>query len=232
MTVVYGVTVYGGRLQVERQLEDDVSDDLIKGSSKYIVNLIFEVLRDMFSSARELQDWLTNSARQISGAGCLTEWVTPLGLPVVQPYTKRHKITVKTPLQTLSSYSLHSSQVPSKAKQKNGFPPNFIHSLDSTHMMLTALHCQRAGITFAAVHDSFWTHASTVDTMNKICREQFVALHEEPIIEDLSESFEKKFGGLRYKSSKEEKMCSFNTHLPSKGDLDIHQVIHSQYFFS
>jgi DNA-directed RNA polymerase len=110
MTVVYGVTVYGGRLQVERQLEDDVSDDLIKGSSKYIVNLIFEVLRDMFSSARELQDWLTNSARQISGAGCLTEWVTPLGLPVVQPYTKRHKITVKTPLQTLSSYSLHSSQ--------------------------------------------------------------------------------------------------------------------------
>ena len=39
----------------QRQLEDDVSDDLIKGSSKYIVNLIFEVLRDMFSSARELQ---------------------------------------------------------------------------------------------------------------------------------------------------------------------------------
>ena len=28
-------------------------------------------------------------------------------------------------------------------KQKNAFPPNFVHSLDSTHMLLTALHCQR-----------------------------------------------------------------------------------------
>jgi DNA-directed RNA polymerase len=28
-------------------------------------------------------------------------------------------------------------------KQKNAFPPNYIHSLDSTHMMLTALYCQK-----------------------------------------------------------------------------------------
>lgn len=26
----------------------------------------------------------------------------------------------------------------------------------------------RAGITFAAVHDSYWTHAGTVDVMNKV----------------------------------------------------------------
>lgn len=32
---------------------------------------------------------------------------------------------------------------PNTLKQKNGFPPNFIHSLDSSHMMLTALHCYR-----------------------------------------------------------------------------------------
>ena len=32
---------------------------------------------------------------------------------------------------------------PNAMKQKNAFPPNFIHSLDSTHMMLTALFCMR-----------------------------------------------------------------------------------------
>ena len=70
-------------------------------------------------------------------------------------------------------------------------PPNFVHSLDSTHMMMTALHCHRyglgdgsgglmgaiivygfcqsrAGIPFIAVHDSFWTHACFVDEMNKV----------------------------------------------------------------
>ena len=55
-------------------------------------------------------------------------------------------------------------------KQRNAFPPNFIHSLDSSHMMLTSLHCLHAGITFVSVHDCFWTHAATVDAMNKVSR--------------------------------------------------------------
>ena len=37
-----------------------------------------------------------------------------------------------------------------KMKHRNGFPPNFIHSLDASHMMLTALHLWRLGIAFAA----------------------------------------------------------------------------------
>ena len=54
-------------------------------------------------------------------------------------------------------------------KQKNAFPPNFIHSLDSSHMMLTSLFCEREGITFVSVHDCFWTHPSSVAVMNKVC---------------------------------------------------------------
>lgn len=53
-------------------------------------------------------------------------------------------------------------------KQKNAFPPNFIHSLDSSHMMLTSLHCERVGITYVSVHDCFWTHPSTVEIMGKV----------------------------------------------------------------
>jgi hypothetical protein len=32
-----------------------------------------------------------------------------------------------------------------KAKQRTAFPPNYIHSLDSAHMMLTAIACSKAG---------------------------------------------------------------------------------------
>ena len=52
-------------------------------------------------------------------------------------------------------------------KNRNGFPPNFVHSLDSSHMMLTSLYLWPRGITFASVHDCFWTHASDVEIMNK-----------------------------------------------------------------
>jgi len=57
---------------------------------------------------------------------------------------------------------------PNVMKQKNAFPPNFIHSLDSSHMMLTSLHCERAGITYVSVHDCFWTHPSSVEIMGKV----------------------------------------------------------------
>ena len=34
-------------------------------------------------------------------------------------------------------------------RQRTAFPPNFVHSLDSTHMMMTAIACKKAGLTFA-----------------------------------------------------------------------------------
>jgi DNA-directed RNA polymerase len=44
-------------------------------------------------------------------------------------------------------------------------------------MMLTALACNAAGIEFAGVHDSFWTHPGSVHVMNRLLREKFVELH-------------------------------------------------------
>lgn len=40
-----------------------------------------------------LQNWLTESAKLIAQSGETVEWVTPLGLPIVQPYY-RSKATV------------------------------------------------------------------------------------------------------------------------------------------
>ena len=55
----------------------------------------------------------------------------------------------------------------SSIKNRNEFPPNFIHSLDSSHMMLTSLFLWPRGITFASVHDCYWTHAEDVEIMNE-----------------------------------------------------------------
>ena len=38
-------------------------------------------------------------------------------------------------------------------------------------------HPPPAGLDFAGVHDSFWTHAGTVEHMNSLLREKFVELH-------------------------------------------------------
>ena len=44
-----------------------------------------------------LQDWLASSARKVGLAGRPMEWLTPLGLPVVQPYHKPSSKVVSTP---------------------------------------------------------------------------------------------------------------------------------------
>lgn len=197
MTTVYGVTRYGARLQIEKQLKNlpDFPPSLIKLAGHYLTEKVFNSLGAMFTSATEIQDWFTDCARYISKTkNQHVEWVTPLGLPVVQPYMK--KLGRGRPLSVVNmKQGLVSDRFGklNNVKEKNAFPPNFIHSLDSCHMMLTSLHCERAGLTFVSVHDCFWTHASTVPAMNRICREQFVALHSRPILDDLSAFFQEQY---------------------------------------
>ncbi|RXN20383.1 DNA-directed RNA mitochondrial [Labeo rohita] len=241
MTVVYGVTRYGGRLQIEKRLKeiDDFPKDHIWDASHYLVKQVFSSLKEMFTGTREIQEWLTESARLIAKSGRTVEWVTPLGLPIVQPYHRIKNQTLKSSMQNLSIHISHdANEKPDSMKQKNAFPPNFIHSLDSTHMMLTSLHCYRAGLTFVSVHDCYWTHAVTVDIMNRVCREQFVALHSQPILEELSGFLLKKYCSRPPVVSKPKKfeeyykMAQLLASVPQTGDFDLEKVKESVYFFS
>lgn len=192
MTTVYGVTAYGAKLQIKKQLKNiGFNADSLSHASNYLTKKTFESLSQMFKSAREIQHWLTKSAQYISSKNRAqhVEWTSPLGLPVIQPYIKEVVLQSNAKVQMV----LPKISKVNSTKQKNAFSPNFIHSLDSCHMMLTSLHCERAGITFVSVHDCFWTHPSTVAIMNRICREQFILLHSQPILEDLAESFYQKY---------------------------------------
>lgn len=191
MTTVYGVTAYGARLQIKKQLKNiDFPSDALVQASDYLTRKTFDSLSEMFTSAREIQDWLTISARYISSKNRSkhVEWTTPLGLPVIQPYTRDTKLQSNATIKTL-----YNEKGVNRVKEKNAFSPNFIHSLDSCHMMMTSLNCEKIGTTFVSVHDCFWTHPSTVPVMNRICREQFILLHSQPILEDLAESFYQKY---------------------------------------
>ena len=104
-------------------------------------------------------------------------------------------------------------------KQKSAFPPNFVHSLDASHMLLTALAAKREGLTFSAVHDSYWTHACDIPILSENLREQFILLYESPVLENLSESLEKRFPDIEFPP------------IPDRGDFDVQDVRDSVYFF-
>ncbi|NWH48693.1 RPOM protein, partial [Fregata magnificens] len=236
MTVVYGVTRYGGRLQMEKRLKeiDEFPEEYLWEASHYLVKQVFSSIKEMFSATRDIQNWLTESAKLIAQSGRTVEWVTPLGLPIVQPYYRSRSTVLNCSMQNLSVKSSNSNQKPDTVKQKNAFPPNFIHSLDSTHMMLTALHCLRQGLTFVSVHDCYWTHALTVDVMNQICRQQFVALHSEKILQDLSEFMLEKYCSpdRETRALWQKKLMEQLSNVPKTGEFNLKKVMDSTYFFS
>ena len=125
-------------------------------------------------------------------------WTTPLKLPVVQPYRENKARKVRTNLQDMHLIEPSVADSVSKRKQLQAFPPNFIHSLDATHMALSALKCNEYGLAFSAVHDSFWTHAADIDTMNYLLREAFIRMHSEDIVGRLAAEFQTRYKGNLY----------------------------------
>lgn len=95
-------------------------------------------------------------------------WITPLGLPVIQPYRKTHMHTIQTVLQTIT-LTMYADNLPvCIKKQRTAFPPNYVHSIDATHMLMTCKKMKEDRLAFAAVHDSYWTHACDVPKMNQV----------------------------------------------------------------
>lgn len=52
-------------------------------------------------------------------------------------------------------------------------------------MQTTDGHPKTQAITFASVHDSYWTHASSIDQMSEVIRDTFIALHSSDILRRL-----------------------------------------------
>ncbi|XP_027345031.1 DNA-directed RNA polymerase 1, mitochondrial-like isoform X2 [Abrus precatorius] len=152
MTSVYGVTYVGARDQIKRRLKERcaIEDDFeLFAASCYAAKTTLTALEEMFEAARSIMSWLGDCAKVIASTNQAVRWITPLGLPVVQPYRQLGRHLIKTSLQILT-LQRETDKVMVK-RQRTAFPPNFVHSLDGSHMMMTAVACKKAGLNFAVV---------------------------------------------------------------------------------
>ena len=241
MTSVYGVTRIGARDQILNRLKDinDVSGferpmtlDELRRLAQFVAKLTFGSMGEVFSGATDAMSWLAEVATRISkDTDRPVVWVTPLGWPVLQPYFKFKERRVRTPFNVtiirdpdqMDLLDDNSKAPVVKTKQRSAMPPNYVHSLDSSHMLMTATRCVAEGLTFAAVHDSFWTHAADVPRMNVILREAFVELHSATSLQQLHEDLIERFPDVQWDKLPPP---------PEQGDLDIECVKDSTYFFS
>src|SRR5205823_436104 len=164
--------------------------------------------------------WLRAIARILAKAGLGMAWTSPAGFPVVHEVREPKEVRLATADSTIIIYEDNPARKIDWRKQVDGIVAHLVHSLDAAHMMLTVNRLHTEGLRhFAMVHDSFGVHACDVDRLNRVLREEFVAMYSEPVMMNF---FKQQFEGTRV----------FLPSLPPPGKLDILQVLESPYFFA
>lgn len=235
MTVPYGVSKYGMREQLLEELRSrnkpgerylDSEDDY--GPCVYLADKMYDAIGAVVVAARSAMDWLQEVAKIASKAEIPLEWTTPAGFLVYQHYVKQKNKKIRTfwgaaRVRVQLSVNEDTDKM-DKNKQRNGISPNFVHSMDASHLMLTVNKCLDEGISsFAMIHDSYGTHACDTDTLARLLREAFVEQYEaDPLVDWLEQ----------IKRQLPEDLVTELPELPEYGDLDLSVVHDSLYFFA
>lgn len=195
MTRAYSVTRQG----VRKQLLDDGFLEFAKDDPNMDVNIAADYMRDcvwaaqgeIVKNATHIMDWLKEVAAIAINEDQNISWRTPAGMIVDMGYLRPLKREVHT---SHRKYTVNIQEGERKLmirKQINAIAPNFIHSLDASHLTRVVQRLYNKGITdMMMIHDSYGVHACHVDEMQKVIREEFVRLHEEDPLQDFKEGLE------------------------------------------
>ena len=238
MVLPYGGSRLSCREYIEEYLKDNYSsnflwqhfntgnnpNDCIYKASLWLSNYLWEAIRDTLKSAIVGMDYIKNLTRTVLKNQSYLEWFSPMGLLIHQAYQKSKKREIKTELfgKHIKTKFMTDDDGIDKQRQLNGICPNFIHSMDASCLMLWMLKCKEQGITsFMSVHDCYATLAPDTEKSAQLLREAFVEIYSHPVLDN-------------FEADMSENLAN-DIELPlqpEKGDLDINQVLTSNYFFN
>lgn len=184
----------------------------------YLSSRMKEAVEDANPAATEAMKYLQALCYRVPVANHL-QWTTPLGGLVMNRYTESEETTVNVRSMNLTQLLVYNRNydVNNKRKAKSGISPNWIHSLDATHLgMIISEHTGD----IMPIHDSVATHACDVDAMHKVIREQFLKLYtEHDILQEITDAAVACGADLE------------GLEMPQKGSLNLEQVLESKFFF-
>ena len=192
----------------------------------WLAGIIWEAIGEVVIAARTAMDWLREVSKIVTSAGIPIAWTTPSGFPALQDYRTTKERMVKTRLNGKFVYLTHNEETDKldKARQALGLPPNFVHSLDASAMVLTIGKAKDRGVTqFAMIHDSYGTVAADTQVLADCLREAFVEMYSGDILADFA------------RQVADALPPGIAARLPSPpplGSLDMRLVLDSPFFFT
>ena len=217
MTLPYGSTQQSARQYILEYVQDnwekfELDEKHQWEFAKFLTPILWDAIGQVVVAARQAMVWLQKNAT--TG---YVHWVTPLGFPVYQYYKTAQSIDVNTKLNGRLVLKLRDADGeggPNRYGQRNGIAPNFVHSIDSSHMVLTINSIDLPA--FAMIHDDFGTHAGNCHLLAVTIRESFKELYTkyDPLVDWAVQQ------GIDLDT------------LPSVGEYDINDITNAEYFFA
>lgn len=175
----------------------------------FLSPILWESIGEVVIAARAAMKWLQDRSDGF------VQWVTPIGFPVFQYYQEIKSKQIETNLMGKFRMFIGdgTEDTPHIRQQKNGVAPNFVHSIDSTHLVMTVN--QSDFNSYAMIHDDFGTHAGNCHLLSQTIRKTFYELYtKSDPLKDWAEQ-------LDYVTDD----------LPSKGKYNISGIMKADYFF-
>lgn len=228
MTLPYGATrqscttyIHEGIVKAEGK---DKSRHVIKvgrfKAATFLTPYLWASIGEVVVAARQAMDWLQKCAGIVAKENEPVFWTTPDGFPVFQKLNETKSIRVRSQLAGSIQLRLdeYTDDIDSRG-MRSAVSPNFVHSMDATHLRETVRRCAKAGITaLAVIHDDYGTHAANTGELHRHIREAFVFIYSNncPL--------------TQFKET-QEALGHTLPDVPAKGTLDINLVLQSKFFF-
>ena len=209
---------------VEHDALEFFGDDFKDALTLYS-NTVWTSIGHIILKGREAMEYLGKLARAIIKVSNSKDikWTTPNGFLVIQRKTKNNYVRIATPMgdtinikrKIYTKLDVPTSKT-NASKHKSSIAPNLVHSLDACHLQNT-VNAMSEGTSFAMIHDSYGTHASSSRELFNVLRREFVKIYQDGDIID-------KFLLQQPEVEVEGK--------PELGTLDLSEVLKSEHFFS
>ena len=111
---------------------------------------------------------------------------------------------------------IYGKKIPSPGGFASGISPNFIHSMDAAHMAIIVANWDSE---FAAIHDSFSTHAKDVRPLLELTKDVFIKMYNH-------KDYYECIASMLLENPED---FNYNYKL---GKLDVENIVNSDYFFA
>lgn len=160
---------------------------------------LYSRLNETLGPLRAAVDWLCDCATAIAEIGNVEiSWPTPDGFEATQRKVKGVTRDLDCVLSNGDRFQLDilyfDTEIPNTAKHRSAIAPNVIHSLDATHLRMTARMLGQLGLPMIFIHDSFATHVNHRKKLYDIIVDTFIDLYMGDYLSDLHSFWGMKYG--------------------------------------